>query len=180
MPENESLGATIQAAKQQYQSGRDAFERGEYRQSVQNLEKAASLTEFRTRLGGEVRLWLVTAYEAAGQQTVAIALCEELSRHPDPSTRQQGKRLLYILQAPKLKTRSEWLTQIPDLAGLEDGTQTKGTAVSSANSARLRSTVKVDPEPIDWTQINTKDNRFVWVALGFIILTLAGLIWLGI
>jgi hypothetical protein len=179
MSDNEDVGATMLAAKQQYRAGRDAFERGEYRQSVQCLEKSASLTEFRTQLGGEVRLWLVTAYEAAGQQVAAIALCEELSRHPDLSTRQQGKRLLYILQAPRLKTRSDWLTQIPDLAGLDDSTQTKGTAVPMQNPARSRSNVEVEPEPINWTQVNTRDNRFVWVALGFIVLTLAGLIWLG-
>jgi hypothetical protein len=33
------------------------------------------------------------------------------------------------------------------------------------------------PEPVDLTQVNTRDNRFIWVALITIGLTLGGLIW---
>jgi len=33
------------------------------------------------------------------------------------------------------------------------------------------------PEPLDISQVNTRDNRFIWAALIAIALTLAGLIW---
>ncbi|NEQ28041.1 MAG: hypothetical protein F6K28_55440, partial [Microcoleus sp. SIO2G3] len=92
----------LQVAQTQYQAGKTAFERGDYRQSVQALEKAVSLVARNTRVGGEMQFWLVTAYQAAEQQQEAIALCEQLTRHPDLQTRQQAKRLLYILKAPRL------------------------------------------------------------------------------
>lgn len=99
-----------------YRAGKAAFERGQYRQAVEQLTKASSLAGSSSRLGGEIQLWLVTAYEAAGAQTDAIALCRSLSQHPDTQTRKQSKRLLYILEASKLNLRPEWLTQIPDLS----------------------------------------------------------------
>jgi hypothetical protein len=49
------------------------------------------------------------------------ALCETLTRNPDLDVRKQGKRLLYILKAPRLQLKPEWQTQIPDLSRLEQG-----------------------------------------------------------
>lgn len=167
----------LEQAKSQYQTGKAAFERGEYRQSVQNLEKAVSLSARSTRLGGEMQIWLVTAYEAAGQRSEAIDLCEQLTRHPDLATRKQGKRLLYILQAPRLKTRPEWLTEIPDLANLEDDDRNTRGAYQTTKSRPARPRPQLEPEPIDLTQVNTKENQFIWVALVAIVLTLGSLIW---
>jgi tetratricopeptide (TPR) repeat protein len=172
----------LEIAKIQYQAGKEAFERGQYRQSVQYLEKAVNLLDRRSRLGGEAQIWLVTAYEAAGQQTEAIALCEQVSRHPDLKTRKQGSRLLYILKAPRLRTRPEWLTQIPDLANLEESDwKIKGTSVPIVKrSLRPRPQPHSEPiEPLDLSQVNTKDNRFIWVALGAIALILGFLFWLS-
>jgi len=115
---------SLELAKVQYQAGKEAFERGRYRQSVQHLEKAVSLVFHNSPLGGEIQIWLVTAYEAAGQMTEAIELCEKVAKHPDLDTRKQGSRLLYILKAPRLRTRPEWLTQIPDLSQLDDPDRT--------------------------------------------------------
>jgi tetratricopeptide (TPR) repeat protein len=170
-----------QLAQTQYQAGKDAFERGQYRQSVQYLEKAVSLSDRGSRLGGEMQIWLVTAYEAAGQQQASIDLCEQVSRHPDYKIRKQGSRLLYILKAPRLKIRPEWLTEIPDLTGLEEGDRDiKGSSqYQTATKRPSRLKPKIPAEPIDLSQVNTQDNRFVWVALGAIILTLAGLFWLS-
>jgi tetratricopeptide (TPR) repeat protein len=163
----------------QYQTGRHLFERGQYRQSVQSLEKAASLVNRTSRLGGEIQIWLVTAYEANGQLAEAVALCEQLCRHPDRETRKQGNRLLYILKAPRLKTRPEWLTEIPDLTALEDSEREnlKAYAPPGTRSRPKPPTPKLDLEPIDPSQVNTKENWFTWLALGAIALIVGGLLW---
>lgn len=159
----------------EYQAGIAAFERGEYRISVQHLETAIALSNPNSRAGGEAQIWLVTALEAAGQRTEAIALCKQLSRHPALETRQQAKRLQYILEAPQLSRRPEWLTQIPDLTALSDSDtnlrQGGGTLRKSGNFQQK------EPEPIDLSQVNTKDNRFIWFALVIIGLTIVSLIW---
>ncbi len=171
-------------AELQYRAGREAFERGMYRQSIQSLEKAVSLVNRQSPLGGEMQIWLVTAYEAAEQRQDAIALCEQLGRHPNIDTRKQSRRLLYILKAPRLKMRPEWLTEIPDLATLDEADR------SNLKTSRFAETVprkprqprtqpKPDLEPIDLSQVNTQDNRFTWVALAAIALTLGGLLWLS-
>lgn len=158
----------------EYQAGKAAFERGDYRAAVQRLEAACALMSRNTRLGGEAQIWLVTAYQAAGQTQDAIALCQQLTRHPDPETSKQGKRLLYILQAPQLQRPAEWMTQIPDLGGIADSEpkHRRGTNVVKTKSQEPL-------EPVDLTQVNTKDNQFIWVALIALALTVGGLIWFG-
>lgn len=165
----------------EYQAGQVAFERGEYRASVKHLEAACALMSRNSRLGGEAQMWLVTAYEAAGQKPEAIALCQQLSRHPDTETRKEGKRLLYILQAPELKRPAEWMTQIPDLGAIAESSpeDRRGSQSSSGSSKRDRKD-KLEPEPIDLSLVNTQDNQFIWVALIALILTVGGLMWLGI
>lgn len=173
---------SLDLVKTEYESGKNTFERGEYRKSVQHLERASALVEPGSRLGGEVQIWLVTAYEAAGQRSEAIALCRQVSRHPDLKTRQQGKRLLYILEAPRLQTRPEWLTEIPDLSKLsENESDNPGSSrfASSAPPKRPQKPRSTLPEPVDLTQVNTKDNRFIWVALIATVLILGGLVWLS-
>jgi tetratricopeptide (TPR) repeat protein len=172
----------LEPAQTQYQAGKYAFERGQYRQSVERLEQAVNLAGPDTRLGGEVQLWLVSAYQAAGESLRAIALCEQLARHPDLRTRKQSRRLVYILKAPKLRLKPEWMTQIPDLSGLEDGDgQNQGTSRFAASTPRpaARPRPASPPEPIDLSQVNTKENGFVWVALGAIALLLLGWFWWG-
>jgi tetratricopeptide (TPR) repeat protein len=168
---------SLELARTRYQAGKIAFENGKYRESVENLEKARDLLERNTRLGGEVEIWLVTAYEAAGRTEDAIALCQELRRHPYSETRDQARRLVYILQAPKLKRPSNWMTEIPDLGAISD------------NEAKIRITPKPRTSPqrkplaerefVDLSQVNTKDNRFIWVALIAIGLTISYLVWQG-
>lgn len=173
----------LEQAKLDYRAGQAAFERGRYRESIECFEKAARQVDGPSRLGGEIQIWLVTAYQASGQQDEAIALCKKVSHHPDYETAKQGKRLLYILEAPKLKTRPEWITQIPDLAAIEDdsdSTLAKRYAAQRPRQERSpRSFAPAEPQPIDLSQVNTKDNRFVWVALVGILLTLGSLLWLS-
>ncbi|BAU42429.1 hypothetical protein [Leptolyngbya sp. O-77] len=172
----------LERARALFQAGKQNFESGRYRESVDCLEKSAALVERGGKLGGEVQIWLVTAYEAAGQTDMAIALCEQLVRHPDVKTRKQSRRLQTILTAPRLRTRPEWLTQIPDLGGLEAANaedQKSYAAPSRPPSSRPKPRPKPDPEPLDLSQVNTKDNSFVWISLGAIALIVAGLLWFG-
>nr|WP_199298087.1 hypothetical protein [Trichocoleus sp. FACHB-40] len=164
--------------KTQYQAGKTAFERGEYRQSVQHLEKASSLVARNSRLGGEVQIWLVTAYEAAGQRTEAIALLKQLFHHPDPEISKQSRRLLYIMEAPQLSRRPEWLSEIPDLTALAES-QAEFRGASNVKPANTTPRKRPEPElePVDLSKVNTQDNRFIWVALIAIILTLGSLAW---
>lgn len=167
---------TINIVKSQSQAGKVAFERGQYREAVQHFEKASALVARNSRLGGEVQIWLVTALEAAGQTTDAIALCEQLKRHPDVETSKQARSLLYILQAPQLKRPAEWMTQIPDLATVADNKNQ--TRLGSATT-NIKSQEQPILETVDLSQVNTRDNRFVVVALIAIGLTIAGLIWMN-
>lgn len=162
----------------EYQAGKAAFERGEYRAAVKHLEAASALINRTSRLGGEAQTWLVTAYQAVGQTDEAIALCQQLSRHPDPETSKQGKRLLYILQAPELKRPAEWMTEIPDLGAIADSDSSyrRGTNSSISPSS---SKPQEQPEIIDLSQVNTQDNQFIWFALIAFSLIVGGFIWLG-
>jgi len=170
---------TLEIAKREYQAGREAFERGQYRESVEHLEKASALLVRNTRLGGEVQIWLVTAYQAAGRQQEAISLCQQLKRHPHAETNKQARRLLYILEAPQLKRPAEWMTQIPDLATLSDN-ETKSRFAVNNTSKPSEPKKPPQPEPIDLSQVNTRDNRFIWVALLISAFILGGLIWASV
>jgi len=169
---------TLELATEHYRAGKAAFERGHYRQAVQQLERACALVDRHTRLGGEMQIWLVTAYEAVGQGEEAIALCNRLNQHSDLDTRKQSRGLLAILEAPKLVTRPEWLTQIPDLATLDvDKTSTAYAPPKTTRKPAKRT--GYEPEVVDWSQVNTRDNRFTWVAMGLVVLLLGGLVWWG-
>ena len=170
------MSSNLEIVRAEYQAGIAAFERGQYRESVQHLEKSCDLVTRNSLLGGEVQIWLVTAYEAAGRISEAIALCEQLKRHPDLETSKQARRLLYILQAPQLKRPTEWLTQIPDLGTLQGNNTKTRFGSGTATSKRPRQQPQ-QPEPVDLTQVNTRDNRFIWVVLLALGLTLAGLVW---
>jgi thioredoxin-like negative regulator of GroEL len=164
----------------EYQAGKAAFERGDYRASVKRLEAACALMNRTSRLGGEAQIWLVTAYEAAGQTSEAIALCKQLSRHPDPETSKQGKRLLYILEAPQLTRPAEWMTEIPDLGAIAESDPKDRRGSSASATSNRNSKEGLELEPVDLSQVNTKDNQFIWVALIALSLTVAGLIWFGL
>lgn len=169
---------SIDTAKADYQAGKAAFERGDYRKAVQSLESAKAAVQPMSRLGGEVQIWLVTAYEALGQRSEALTLCREVSRHPDLQIRKQGRRLLYILEAPRLTTRPEWLTQIPDLTALSDRDGRDRTAAGTILPPKRPEKPAFQLETVvDPNQVNTQDNRFIWVALCAAALLLGGLLW---
>ena len=162
----------------EYQAGKAAFERGDYRVAVQRLEAASALMGRNTILGGEAQIWLVTAYEAAGQTQEAIALCQKLTTHPDRETSKQCKSLLYILQAPQLKRPEEWMTKIPELDAIAESDRKDRRGSNNTITPNKRKE-KEEPRPIDLSQVNTQDNQFIWVALIVLGLTVGGLIWFG-
>jgi hypothetical protein len=171
----------MEEAQAVYGAGQQAFERGLYRESVQYLLQARSMVESQSALGGAIALWLVNAYEANGQRKEARALCRQLKNHGDHKTRVQGRRLLYILEAPQLQLKQEWLTQIPDLNN-PTPQKTNSPAGRSATPARADKTSKLRYEftPLDPEEDETpKDNGFLWLALGVSLITILGLLWFG-
>ena len=165
----------LEVVKSEYATGKAVFERGQYGEAVRHFEAASALVERGSRLGGEVQMWLVTAYDAAGQTQEAIALCKQLIRHPSLDTREQARGLIYILEAPKLSKRPEWLVEIPDLGALGDNQSSafKAGAGGAVNPSKPKLVI---PEPVDLSKVNTKDNRFVWVGLIGVGVAIAGLI----
>ncbi len=169
---------SIEVAKTRYQQGINAFEGGQYREAVEFLETASALLPRNTRLGGEVQIWLATAYEADGRVDDAIALCEQLKRHPHAETSTQARRLQYIWKAPKLNRPKEWMTEIPDLGAMSDNDNKTKFVV---NTSKSPSEQKKPPESeyVDISQVNTEDNRFIWVGLAVVALTVLYLVWLS-
>ncbi|MDB9518129.1 hypothetical protein PN466_14350 [Roseofilum reptotaenium CS-1145] len=155
--------------------GKQAFERGDYREAIADLEAAKGQVSGSSALGGEVQIWLVTAYEAAGKRDEALSLCETLDNHPDWHTRKQARRLLEILKAPQLNRRSEWNTTIPDLSAMEESDRLyrQGTGTTQVKPPKS----KEELEPVDLSSVETEDNRFLWVALVAIALIIGG--WIG-
>lgn len=159
-------------AKAALQLGQATFERGRYRKAIECFQAALALSNPIGPRGGEIQMWLVNAYVAAGDNEAGLALCRKLIRHPDIETQRQSKRLLYILEAPELEMKPEWTTKIPDLAGMED--DQKRPYTQRPKSPRRRKP-KPEPEPLDLSEVNTEDNQFVWIALVGILLTIGGL-----
>ncbi|MEB3175185.1 MAG: tetratricopeptide repeat protein [Cyanobacteriota bacterium] len=160
--------------EERFQAGKDAFEGGRYRLSVEALEEAVQLTNLGSRQGGEAQLWLVLAYQASGQLKEARTLCRKLTRHPHPDCRKNSKNVLYILEAPQLNRPKEWLTEIPDL------TQTENSQPTYAAPAKSSQRRKENLSPIrfeDLSRMNTRDNGFVAAAL---VLGAALLLMLGV
>ncbi len=165
----------LDQAKSLYAAGQLAFERGNYREAITALEEGVRLAKGATPLGGSIQLWLMNAYSAAGRQQEAIALGEKLVKHPDLDIRKQGKRILEILKAPKLQRRTDWTTPIPDLSVLVAGSSALniGKYGSSQNSAKSKP--RSQPQPEDLSQMNTRDNGFLWLAIAVIGLIIGGL-----
>ena len=159
-----------QEFEQKYYNGKIAFERGQYRLSIEELESACKLIPFHTRVGGEARMWLVNAYEAGGNSVQAISLCEELCTHPHGETKKQAQRLLYIIKAPRLKRPKEWMTEIPDLNQAQSNT-IKNNRASTPRKIKQKPQIEL----VDLSKVNTSDNQFIWLGLLLSIAIITGL-----
>lgn len=169
------MSESLEIAKARFQAGKISFEKGQYREAVEQLEKASALLAPNSRLCGEIKMWLVTAYEAAGRSEDALALCEQLKHHPHMEISQQARELHYILKAPRLERPKEWMTEIPDLGAIPDNETKIRLTPNNTKSSQPRS----KPELVDLSQVNTKDNRFIWLALVAIGLILGSLVWMS-
>ncbi len=147
---------------QEYEAGKLALERGQYRLSIKHLEAAQGLVSGNSRQGGQAQIWLVTAYQSANQIDDAIALCEKLITHPNLQTREQAQRILYIIKAPKLKRPKEWMSEIPDLADTDQGASRYVTA-KKQTAKNLSKQKDLEIPPTD-----SQDNQFIWFALASI------------
>ncbi|MEC4802674.1 MAG: hypothetical protein SAJ12_15985 [Jaaginema sp. PMC 1079.18] len=161
-----------------YRAGKLAFERGQYRRSIEALEASLELLPRTNRLAGDAQIWLVTAYQAAGQNQDAIALCQSLLQHPSITIRGKAKRLLEILKAPVLKRPKEWMTEIPDLAALDESRQRDRYITS-----KKRDRPPAEPNPddyVDLSQVDNSDNGFVGLTLVLVLLVLGSLWFFGL
>jgi len=164
----------LDQAEALYALGQLAFERGNYRDAIVAFEKSLPFAGAGTLLGGAIQLWLMNAYSAANRQSDAVAVGQKLAQHPDRDVRKESKRLLEILQAPRLQRRADWLTPIPDLSEL-DGNETTPNFTRYTPVKKKRTAIAAsEPEPEDLSQMNTRDNGFLWVALVLIALLLGG------
>ncbi|NJN32846.1 MAG: hypothetical protein HC824_22385 [Synechococcales cyanobacterium RM1_1_8] len=130
-------------AEQLLLRGQAAIEAGAYRASIDLLLQASALAQPLTALHGEIQVWLVTAYQAQGDSGRAIEVCTNLKKHPDAGVRDQAKQLLYILEAPRLATKTDWIVEMPDLAAVE-GTET-ANQWSRGGGRQAK-----EPEPEPW------------------------------
>lgn len=162
-----------QRARAAYELGQQAFERGRYAEAVQAFEQGIA-EKPSISLDGELKLWLVNALAATDRRQEAIELCGKLALHPDLDVRKQSKQVLYIIQAPKLKAKEEWLTKIPDLDGLEGSDAKPWQQVPSKPRP-----LKPPPPPLPLSEVNTEDNGFIWFALIGCGLLIGGLWWLS-
>jgi tetratricopeptide (TPR) repeat protein len=154
------------------------FERGQYRQALEQVRQAQS----RYPQSGKLRLWQALAQEALGETQEAILLVQTLLRNPDPEVAQQARYVLGIWQAPRLRRSAEWLSEIPDLSRLEEAdppeyrlaygrSQRKGPSPrSGAPSGDPLSRREVDP-PLD-------TKPLIWVLIGILSTLLAVMAWL--
>ena len=158
-----------------YRAGKQALESGQYKTSIQQLESAKELVGFGSQSGADVQMLLITAYQAVGKKQEAVTLCQELTNHPNMLIREKAKSVLYIVNAPELQRPAEWMSQIPDLSNKDSAKPQYVTTKRKKTPAKKQEEL---PE-IDWSQVNTEDNQFVWFALGLAILTIGGLVWLA-
>ena len=161
--------------QQRYQAGKQALERGQYRQSIEQLEIAKDLVSPNSRRGGEARVWLVTAYQAANKIEEAIALAQELITHPDLQTREQAQRILYIMKAPVLERPKEWMSEIPNLAEADKG----ASRYVGAKKKPVAKPAQLELEDLEASPAETKDSGFIWFALILVGLIIGSLVWLS-
>ncbi len=169
--------ANLASANLKFQQGQRYFEAGRYREAIQSLNQACALVESSTKASGEMRLWLVTAYDAAGQREEALGLCRRLAQSPFIDVRRQAKRLLTILEAPKLSIHDDWVTKIPSLEAVNERGQIRGVSSQTTIRKSLAPKPAIDDHEVDLTQVTTSDRGLVIMAGGLVLILGVTLIW---
>lgn len=162
----------LEKFQEKFQAGKIALERGNYRRSIENLEAAQELIAPNSRKGGEAKIWLVSAYQAADKIPEAIALCQELIVHPNTQTREQAQCILYIIKAPKLERPKEWMSEIPDLSA-----DRSASGYVTAKKVKSKDSFELSEEDFELPPENDQDNQFVWFAFFLVGTIVCSLIW---
>ncbi len=160
--------------------GKQAFETGNYREAADALVAGVAVANKGTPLHGEISTWLVLAYQAMGDLDQAIELCRKVQRHPHLETRQRAKGILSILEAPELKMDPEWLSEIPDLTGLEPRDR-RNWGGSTSFQPRIQPEKSYIPEPADRDRVEIEDDRLIWggLVVAGLVLVVLGLVGVG-
>ena len=155
-----------------YQSGIFQFERGNYRESVKQLEQASSLAGAKTKQGGEIQVWLVNAYDAAGRSNEAIELCRSLSKHPSSDVRKSASYVLGILTAPKLADLQDVTTDISNFRRLDVN---RSSLKEQTGTSTLESDDRLEQKYGVSTNQNPNNRTGLWFAivLGSLALTIS-------
>ncbi len=162
----------LEKFQSKFQAGKAALERGNYRLSIENLEAAQELIAPNSRKGGEARIWLVSAYQAADKIPEAIALCQELIVHPNTQTREQAQRILYIIKAPKLERPKEWMSEIPDLSA-----DRSASRYVTAKKIKPKDSFELSEEDFELIPEDAQDNQFLWFAFSLVAVIIGSLVW---
>ena len=150
-----------QEFKRRYQMGKIAFEQGRYRVSIENFQQAEKFVSPYGHVGGELKMWLVNAYQATGDEQKAIELCEKLVANSYGETKRQAQKLLYIIKAPKLERPKEWMTEIPDLEKVNENTPKYQPIVKKKKKIEPKRQIEL----VDLSKVNNKDNNFILLTL---------------
>lgn len=151
LPETARLALTEEQlaglAGELFGRGLSAFNVGSYTSAGELLAGATRLSSARTRAGGQYRLWLAQALDAAGKRERAREVLGELSSHPSGDVRKVAEEILYILSAPRLELDASNFVSIPTLDGWEE-TRPKRRAYRGVKMAD----VEKAPEPytLEW------------------------------
>jgi tetratricopeptide (TPR) repeat protein len=158
-----------------------AFEAGQYRSAIDRLTQAQPQAKMGSPLHGEIVLWQIMAHQAAGDLDQALEICQKAVRHPNMDTRKAAKNIMYVLEAPALQMRPEWMTEIPDLSELEAKDRKNwGRSQYQPPPMPKEKEKTYIPEPLDPTQVEIEDDRLVWGGL-LVAGILVGLVaWVGL
>ncbi|KKJ00215.1 hypothetical protein [Prochlorothrix hollandica] len=165
-------------AQDYYTAGKLAFDGGRYRTAIEAYEAAIAHLNPNTPLGGEVQLALVMAYEGGGNLDDARNLCRKLSKHPDAETRKQSSQVLFILEAPRLTTRPEWVVDIPDLSAVDDSdAQYQRSGGTPTLLPPNPPPTFLDPTPLNLAGFRPQMNRLLWFLA--VMVAIGATVWLN-
>lgn len=167
----EAVKRRDQKARSYILEGKKLYAKGAYAESLSRFEAAIGCTTADTLVGGEAKMWLALALDGSGKSDQARAIYVELKEgHPLPSIRSQAGDLLYILDAPKLKIKSEERLKIPDLTDVDDFRNRRRSSPRPTRPRRSNAPKK--PRKPTWEDkfvenspiLRTFRNRYVQVA----------------
>lgn len=161
-------------------NGKRLFEIEKYPDAIAQLQQAQILANSsnnsQTALGGEIQIWLANAYDAIGETKRAIAICQKLINHSDPTINKQANFLISIFSAPEINKLENVTSTLPPLA------MDRSQAPKSFNASQLSSdpankaTDRLTTENRDPLKQNYLLIWFLITLTGIIILSLSAIL----